>query len=103
MQLQIVCDSSLKILDAYTGWPGSVHDSRVFQSSPLYTNLTTKPIPDAYHLLADSAYALHSFVLVPYRDNGHLSQVQQKFNKVHASTRVDVESHWASKGQMAST
>ncbi|XP_060579048.1 putative nuclease HARBI1, partial [Ruditapes philippinarum] len=30
-------------------------------------------------------------MLVPYRDNGHLDPVQKKFNKVHSSTRVDVE------------
>jgi hypothetical protein len=91
MLLQVVCDSKLLITDVHTGWPGSVHDARVFRSSPIYQLLTDTNIPPEYHLLGDSAYPLQTFVLVPYRDNGHLSNVQIKYNKIHSSTRVAVE------------
>lgn len=91
MLLQVVCDSNLLITDVHTGWPGSVHDARVFRSSPIYRLLTSINIPPEYHLIGDSAYPLHTFVLVPYRDNGHLTNVQLKYNKIHSSTRVAVE------------
>ncbi|XP_060598026.1 putative nuclease HARBI1 [Ruditapes philippinarum] len=89
MQLQVVCDSQLKFLDTYTGWPGSVHDARVYRNSPI--SETVSNLPHDKHLLGDSAYPLKVNMLVPFRDNGHLNRVEKKFNKVHSSTRVDVE------------
>ena len=35
--LQAVCDHQGRFIDTYVGWPGSVHDSRVLQHSPLYS------------------------------------------------------------------
>ena len=89
MQLQVVCDRNMQFLDVYTGWPGSVHDSRVFNNSPLKTRLDN--LPPEYHLIGDSAYALNQHLLVPFRDNGHLTTLERKFNKVHSATRVEVE------------
>ncbi|WAR22681.1 HARB1-like protein, partial [Mya arenaria] len=71
------------------GWPGSVHDARVFRNCPLLDVCQQLPAP--YHLIGDSAYPLSRYMLVPYRDNGHLDAQQKKFNKAHSSTRVDVE------------
>ena len=89
MILQVICDSNLQFIDIYTGWPGSVHDARVFRNSPVCNKIDN--LPDDFHVLGDSAYPLKKHVLVPYRDNGHLDHVQKKFNKAHSSTRVDVE------------
>ena len=36
MLLQVICDADMFFLDCYTGWPGSVHDTRVFRNSPVY-------------------------------------------------------------------
>ena len=89
IQLQVVCDSKMQFLDVYTGWPGSVHDSRVFNNSPLKSRL--EELPSQFHLLGDSAYALNQYLLVPFRDNGHLIALEKNFNKVHSSTRVEIE------------
>jgi len=91
MHLQVVADSRLVLLDAYTGYPGSVHDARVLRASPVFRLLTRNCPPASFHLLGDSAYPLTTFLLTPYRDNGHLTEEQRNYNKVHASTRVDVE------------
>nr|XP_006812688.1 PREDICTED: putative nuclease HARBI1-like [Saccoglossus kowalevskii] len=48
-------------------------------------------LPPNLHLLGNSAYALSTYVLTPYRDNGHLNAVEKQFNKCHSSTRVDIE------------
>ena len=73
----------------YSGWPGSVHDARVFRNSPVAD--TIADLPEEFHVLGDSAYPLTTHVLVPYRDNGHLTADEKHFNKCHSSTRVDVE------------
>ena len=91
MQLQGVCDSNLRFLHTHTGWPGSVHDARVFRTCALHTYLEAGNIPSEYHLLGDSAYALEKYMIVPYRDNGHLLPWQTNFNYVHSSTRVVIE------------
>ena len=65
IQLQVTCDSSLLFTDVYTGWPGSVHDARVFRNSPLQAFLEGGISP-SYHVLGDSAYPLTSYVLVPF-------------------------------------
>uniref|UniRef100_A0ABM0GNC9 Putative nuclease HARBI1 n=1 Tax=Saccoglossus kowalevskii TaxID=10224 RepID=A0ABM0GNC9_SACKO len=90
IQLQAVCDSNLRFTDVYTGWPGSVNDARVFKNSPV-RNVLHNELPPNLHLLGDSAYALSTYVLTPYRDNGHLNAVEKQFNKYHSSTRVDIE------------
>lgn len=79
------------ITDAYTGYPGSVHDARVFRSSPIFQLIESSKIPEEFHLIGDSAYPIHNFIMVPYRDNGHLNAEQLKYNKLHSSTRVAVE------------
>ena len=33
--LQVICDKRLKFTSVSTGWPGSMHDARVFQNSAI--------------------------------------------------------------------
>lgn len=89
LHAQIVCDNDLRILDITTGYPGSVHDARVFKNSSLYQRLQI--LPASFHLLGDSAYPLEPFIMTPYKDNGHLTAEQKKYNAVHSSSRCCVE------------
>jgi len=89
----VVCSPGLLFLDVHTGPPGSVHDARVFRNSDLRTFLETAEgrLPQDFHLLGDSAYPLRDYLLVPFRDNGHLGPLERKYNFSHSQTRVDVE------------
>lgn len=91
--LQVVCDARKKFLDVFCGWPGSSNDARMWANSPLAKYLGNEPcpLPENYHLLGDSAYPLETYLLCPYKDNGHLSQKQKLFNKKLCSTRVIIE------------
>ncbi|KAF2886736.1 hypothetical protein ILUMI_19437, partial [Ignelater luminosus] len=91
--LQAVCDDNGLLTDVFIGIPGRVHNARVFRQSPLYHQLVSVPplISAGQHLLADAAYPLMANVLKPYRDNGHLSQKQIKFNQTLSAQRSVIE------------
>lgn len=86
------------------GHPGSVHDQRVFRQSEIATYLGDEDkFPSNSHLIGDSAYVLHQHLLVPFKDNGHLSAAQRRYNFYHSSARVVVERCFALlKGRMRS-
>lgn len=81
----------MEFIDVYCGWPGSVHDARVWRNSPIYQKLKNNLLPEEFHLLGDSAYPLETFIMVPFKDNGHLSRQQKKFNKTLSSSRIVIE------------
>ena len=92
--LQAVCNDQMLFTDTYVGWPGSVHDARVFDNSDLLRGIENNP--DTYvqgnsHIIGDSAYGLAKFMMTPFRDNGHLTAAQKKYNKYHSSTRMVIE------------
>ncbi|XP_029348023.1 protein ALP1-like [Acyrthosiphon pisum] len=89
---QAVCDHKCRFIHCYAGNVGSVHDQRVFRLSELknYLDDATK-FPNNTHLIGDSAYTLHEHLMVPYRDNGHLTQKQKNFNFCHSSARMAIE------------
>lgn len=94
MLLQAVCDSNYLFMDCYTGEAGSIHDNCLFRRSPLSRNLFDR-VDNRYHLLGDSAYTLSNSMMVPYKDNGHLTNVQRNYNTVHSKTRVVIEQAYA--------
>ena len=70
MLLQVICDADMFFLDCYTGWPGSVHDTRVFRNSPVYLAATANPAATFPHnstILGDSAYPLKTWCLTPFK------------------------------------
>lgn len=73
-----MCDHQCRFIHCYAGNVGSVHDQRVFRLSELneYLSDATK-FHNNSHLIGDAAYTLHENLLVPYRDNGHLTQKQK--------------------------
>lgn len=88
MQLHAVCDHDMLFTDCFTGWPGSVHDARVLRNSPVYHDGS---FPRGSFLVGDSAYPLQSWLLTPFRDNGHLTAEQRNYNYLHSSTRMVIE------------
>lgn len=96
--LQAVCDEHKRFTDCYTGWPGSVHDARVFQNSDLSMRIQSDPFvmfPEDTHLLGDAAYPLTKFMLTPYKDNGYLTEYQKAYNYKQSATRNIIERAFA--------
>lgn len=79
VNVQIICDSNSKIISLIPNWPGSVHDSRIFKSSPSYEQHLTGELSGM--LLGDAGYALTPFMMTPYL-NPVIPQ-QRAYNTVH--------------------
>ena len=74
------------------GCPSRMHDANVFQSSRLDNTGLNGCQQGAYHLLADAAYPLLTWVMTPYyRDNGLLTDSQKDYNKALSSKRQIIE------------
>ncbi|XP_066596915.1 uncharacterized protein [Prorops nasuta] len=90
IHVQGIVDHNLKFMDVPVGYPGSAHDARVFKESPSYSCLNELCLEDSY-LLGDTPYPCLKKLMVPYRDNGHLTNAQKQFNKKLSSCRVVIE------------
>lgn len=78
-------------MHCYAGQAGSVHDMRVFRLSKFENMCTNANFPNDSHILGDAAYRLTKYVMVPFKDNGHLSNGQTNFNYHLSSARMIVE------------
>jgi hypothetical protein len=75
--VMVVCDFDMRFTFVVTGWPGSVHDTRVFLDTLLtYQNQFPKP-PNGKYYLVDSGYPNRKGYLAPYRGQRyHVSEWQ---------------------------
>lgn len=90
--MQAICDHTCQFIHCFVGHVGSVHDQRVFRLSEVQSYLgDMSKFPQECHLVGDQAYKLHENLLVPYRDNGHLTERQRNYNFSHASARIVIE------------
>ena len=71
-------------------WPGSTHDSFVFNTSRIGQQLEAKP-PSLENglLLGDSGYACKPYLMTPYLNP--TTPKQEDYNKAHVHTRVAIE------------
>ena len=88
--------------DIYTGWPGRVHDARVFSNSGLYSKAESGSLlPNCAQslsgvsvpcfLVGDPAYPLRPWLMKPFINTGCLTPQQQCFNNRLSKSRVVVE------------
>ena len=80
VNLTAICDHEMRFLNCYAGWPGNVHDSRVFKNSDFNQTVGDK-FQDNSYLLGGSTYTLETWMIVQ----------QQRFNFIHSSTRMVIE------------
>lgn len=89
---QVLCDHKLAFAHVFSGYPGSVHDSRLFRLSGVQNKLNLQHFyDDNLHILADSAYTLQHHLMRPYRNDGHLTREQRFYNKTLSKARASVE------------
>ena len=100
--MQAVVDHQYCFTDIYIGWPGSVHDARVFKNSEIFrkcengqlvssSSRTINGVNVPLVILGDPAYPLLSWLMKPYSDNGKLTASEKTFNYRLSRARMVVE------------
>ena len=98
----ILCRGLSTTIDIYVGWPGRVHDARVFSNSSffrrgqdgsLFPNWTEQisGVDVPIVVLGDPAYPLLRWCMKAFPDTGSLTSQQRCFNYQLSKARVVVE------------
>lgn len=88
INVQAVCDSTLKIRDLIARWPGSVHDSTIFNNSHICADFERGKY-GPYCLLGDSGYYNKNYLLTPFLRPQN--NAEEAYNKSHIATRNTIE------------
>jgi len=85
--VQAVCDSDAFITNIVACWPGSTHDSRIFEKSNIADKLRDGAL-DGF-LLRDGGYACRAYLLTPILKPKNAGEV--RYNTAHRRTRCVIE------------
>ncbi|XP_036319893.1 putative nuclease HARBI1 isoform X2 [Rhagoletis pomonella] len=85
----VICNYNMEIVAVDASHPGSCHDSFIWNQSYARQFYSNNRAQNTW-ILADSGYALETFVMTPYRNPQHGS-IEHAFNKRHASARNIIE------------
>ncbi|XP_050518088.1 putative nuclease HARBI1 [Diabrotica virgifera virgifera] len=88
LNTQAVCDAQLRIQDIICRWPGSVHDTTIFNDSHIRADFENGVYGNDF-LLGDSGYPCRTYLLTPFlqpRTNG-----EEAYNRAQVATRNPIE------------
>ncbi|XP_061166258.1 putative nuclease HARBI1 [Saccostrea echinata] len=90
INVQAICDNAGKFTNIVARWPGSTHDSHIFNMSGIKQDIERnfRSINDGI-ILGDSGYACKPYLMTPYLRPS--SQAEERFNTAHSKTRVAIE------------
>ncbi|XP_046389324.1 putative nuclease HARBI1 [Ischnura elegans] len=84
INVQVVCDADLKLINIVSRWPGSTHDSTIFNASFVRAQLEAKELGSGY-LLGDSAYPCRPYLMTPVANPA--TAAEHRYNSSHIKTR----------------
>ena len=79
INVQAVCDSDAFITNIVARWPGSTHDSRIFENSNIADKLRDGALDGI--LVGDSGYACRAYLLTPILKPKNAGEV--RYNTAH--------------------
>ncbi|XP_050065798.1 putative nuclease HARBI1 [Aphis gossypii] len=91
INVQLICDSKLRILNVNARFPGSTHDTHIWNNSlvlPVLQELYRRNY-DNFYLLGDSGYPLRQWLLTPITNP--TTDAEKFFNTKQMSTRCIIE------------
>ncbi|XP_071580307.1 putative nuclease HARBI1 isoform X2 [Temnothorax nylanderi] len=87
LNVQTVVGPRMEFLDLVPEWPGSQHDSRIFQNSRVFMRFQQRELTGM--LVGDSGYPSLTFLLTPFRNPQN--EEEQRYNEIQSRTRMVVE------------
>jgi len=87
VNVQLVCEPTGYISDVVARWPGSVHDSTIFDNSKLRAMLETQQISGC--LVGDGGYACRRYMLTPL--NNPTTAAERAYNSAQILARNGIE------------
>lgn len=92
IKIQVICDFNLKVRHLVAGYPGSVHDARIFKECGVALD-SNQHFSKGQFLLGDKAYGLTKNLLTPFRPQSNVLNpaLRKKFNKRLSKYRIRVE------------
>lgn len=87
LNVQVVAGPSCEILDIVIRWPGSAHDSRIFNNSAVHLKFEQGLLRGL--LLGDSAYQQTHYLFTPLLNPN--TRAEHLYNNAHITTRNVVE------------
>lgn len=90
--MQAVCDYTLQCRQILIGYPGSVHDARIFNNCRIATH-PKDYFTEPQYIAADCAFKLTTTVITPFRRNSKALTAPKRasFNRLLSSKRVRIE------------
>lgn len=90
--LQGICTANKILTNVYLGSSGRSHDARALSRSQIGMSVArfgpcSVSYKPEYHLIGDSAYPLRSWLVVPYKKRGTISEAEKNFNMALSKTR----------------
>lgn len=86
--VQVICDSTLRIQDIVARWPGSSHNQTIFNNSAIRRKFETGEMGSKL-LLGDSGYGVTKYLIPPLLHV--VTDVEQLFNESQIRTRNPIE------------
>ena len=87
INVQAVCENDAFITNIVPRWPGSTHDSRIFENSNIADILRDGTIDGI--LVGDSGYAYRAYLMTPILEPNNAGEVRS--NTAHRRTRCVIE------------
>nr|XP_049706930.1 putative nuclease HARBI1 [Helicoverpa armigera] len=88
LNVQVITNAEMYITNIVARWPGSCHDSHIFNSSVIKGRLEDGEF-DGFWLLGDKGYANKPYLLTPLRNP--VTEAEKLYNESHIRTRNIVE------------
>lgn len=100
INVQTLCNANLEIIDIVARWPGSAHDSAIFNNCYRKAKFEAGEYGAAI-LLVDGGYASTSYSMPPLENPR--TPAQQLYNESQIRTRNPVEVLWSLEKEISST
>lgn len=86
--VQAVCNADLMILDIVCRWPGSAHDSNIFNNSRIKHRFESNEFKDCF-ILGDSGYGVSKYMMTPLSHPN--TAAERLYNESQIRTRNCIE------------